>query len=80
MATWHQQNAMRKAIVPYWHETKWSVVIDPPNGHTCVCRFDTNEQAQTYLNNLKKHGNDRGAYILHPMREALAIKARQVSK
>jgi len=63
MSTWHQ----RQNPVKLWHETDWSVVTDPPGGHLSVSRFPDDSEAQTYLNNLKKHGNGHGAYILPPM-------------
>lgn len=68
MATWHQQRAMACRPVPLWHESKWTVVEDPPGGMLCLSRFDDNIQAQAYLNNLSRCGNNKGAYILPPPR------------
>lgn len=67
MATWHQRNN----TAPLWHDTQWTVVEDV--GHTCVSRFDTNIQAQAYLNSLSRCGNRKGAYILPPMQHQLSL-------
>lgn len=64
MATWHQQ----RNPVPFWHETQWTVVEDPPHGSTCLSRFDTQQEAQTYERNVgRKH-----TYILPPMQHQMA--------
>lgn len=69
MATWHQQNAWVR--VPYWHETKWTVVEDAPDVPTCLSRFDDQLQAHAYLNNLTRCGRSKGAYIVPPMQASM---------
>lgn len=73
MSTWHQDNAARrafkhKAIVPLYHTTEWTVVIDPPNQMRALMRFTTRDLAEVYMRNLKD--NNPGAYahsyILRP--------------
>jgi hypothetical protein len=64
MATWHQQ----QHPVRLWHETDWTVVIDPPNECRGLYRTSTRELAEVYLRNLKAN-NPRVfpyAYILKP--------------
>lgn len=59
MSTWQQ----RKKPVYVGHPTLWGVVTDPPNETKSVMRFDTQEQAETYLKNL---GSRSYSYILPP--------------
>lgn len=59
MATWHQ---MRNPVRLY-HESKWTVVIDPPNDCRACMLFDTREAAEAYLAKVKH------AYILNPQPE-----------
>lgn len=70
MATWHQ--AQRS--VPLWHDTLWTVVEDA--GHTCISRFQTSNEANGFLTNLKHRGKDRGAYILPPMQHQMSEMAK----
>lgn len=72
MATWHQQQAMARNPRPLWHETKWTVVEDPPGGLLCLSRWDTKEQAEAHENRIKsKH-----SYIVPPMQHQMAKRAR----
>ena len=72
MSTWHQDQAVKRAlrgkqkITPLYHETKWTVVIDPPKRMRCTALFGTVEEADEYISNLKKHGNGDHAYTLPP--------------
>ena len=52
MATWHQQ----KARPTYWHETKWTLLSDPPGECASVMRFDTEEEARKTFNAWKERG------------------------
>ena len=61
MGTWHQN--LRPAKL--WHETEWSVVVDPPNRTRSVTRFYTEAEAKTYVENYKKLLGPH-AYILPP--------------
>jgi hypothetical protein len=65
MATWHQQQA--KGIKLY-HETDWTVVVDPPNQMRHLYRCDTKQLAEVYMRNLKANnpGANQHAYILKP--------------
>lgn len=63
MATWHQN----RARTPLWHETKWTIVSDPPNGCTTVSRVDTKEEAEAYLARIKVR--EPYSFILRPSRE-----------
>lgn len=58
MATWHQQ----RNRAPLWHETKWTVVEDPPNGFMTVMRFDTAREANTFASRVPH------TYVLAPNR------------
>lgn len=60
MATWHQQRNPN----PLWHETKWTVVEDPPDGLLAVSRWDTSAQANEHASKVKH------AYVLAPNRRA----------
>lgn len=57
MATWHQC----KNPVRLWHETKYTVVTDPPHGFTTLMRFHTHEEATAFLQKAGPH-----SYILRP--------------
>lgn len=64
MATWHQ---MQRPVKLY-HETQWTVVIDPPNEMRALMSFITAELAKVYMRNLKAN-NPRAyqhSYILPP--------------
>lgn len=63
MATWHQQ----RSRVQLWHATQWTVVIDPPNACRAIARFDTMDQAETYLRNVRERG-ERHAYTIAPQK------------
>lgn len=64
MATWHQQ----QRPVKFWHETDWTVVIDPPNQMTALYRTSTKQLADVYLRNLKDNNPSAyaHAYIVRP--------------
>lgn len=51
MSTWHQN----KQPVELWHPTKYVVVTNPQGGTLTRMLWDTLEQAQTYLDNLRKN-------------------------
>ena len=56
MATWHQS----KNPCKLYHETLWTVVIDPPNNVTCCMLFETRNKAEEYIKRTKT------GYILKP--------------
>ena len=56
MATWHQN----KNRVKLFHETLWTVVIDPPNDTMCLMLFETRAKAEEYIKKTKT------GYILKP--------------
>ena len=64
MATWHQQ----QYPVKLYHETEWTVVIDPPNQMRALHTFSTKNLAEKYMRDL--HSNNPGvhkhAYIVRP--------------
>lgn len=64
MATWHQ---MQRPVKLY-HETQWSVVIDPPHQMRAVMTFSTKELAAVYMRNLAANnpGAHKHAYMLKP--------------
>lgn len=64
MATWHQQ----QRPVKLYHETDWTVVIDPPNQMTHLYRASSKDLADVYLRGLKANnpGAAKHAYILKP--------------
>lgn len=54
MATWHQmQNPVKR-----YHETKWSVWIDPPNDCAAVYLYDTHAEAMAMFGRLKENGHE----------------------
>lgn len=64
MATWHQERNQ----VKLFHDSQWTVVIDPPNQMRALYRTSTKELAEVYLRGLKAN-NPRVAqfaYILKP--------------
>ena len=68
MATWHQAQARKRGAVHFWHETKWTVYIDPPNQMTGFYLTSTRELAEVYLRNLQANnpGAARYACIIAP--------------
>lgn len=48
MATWHQEQAIRrsKGAFHYWHETKWVLLSNPPGVMSSSVLFDTKEAAE----------------------------------
>ena len=67
MSTWHQDKARREGRgVPFFHETKWTVVEDGPGHHTCFNTCATEEQAQQLLDGYKKHHPELHCYKLAP--------------
>lgn len=64
MATWHQE----RNPVKLYHETDWTVVIDPPGEPRALYTTSTKLLAEVYLRNLRVN-NPRVAqyaYILKP--------------
>lgn len=59
MSTWHQDQARKRGAVRYWHETEWTVLIDPPGRMTGLYRTSSKELAEVYLRNLQ--ANNPGA-------------------
>lgn len=64
MATWHQQKAGGKL----YHESKFTVVIDPPNECRATVLFPNRDAAQHYMDSyLRHHPHNRPyTYILKP--------------
>jgi hypothetical protein len=62
MATWHQM----RARAPLYHETKWTVVDDPPNAMTTLMGFETEEGANAFVERAKARGSGRHMYVLPP--------------
>lgn len=64
MATWHQSRNPAKL----YHETDWTVVIDPPHSMRSLYRTSTRELAEVYLRGLQANNPHiaRFAYILKP--------------
>jgi hypothetical protein len=64
MATWHQE----QHPIRLYHETDWTVVIDPPGQMRSLYRTDSKALAAVYLRNLKANnpGAAQHAYILPP--------------
>lgn len=65
MATWHQ---LQRTSGPLFHETQWTVVIDPPHQMRALMRFDDEELAKVYVRGLQVNnpGAAQHAYILKP--------------
>lgn len=64
MATWHQQ----QRPVTLYHETDWTVVIDPPNQMTALYRTSSKQLAEVYMRGLKANNPAaaKHSYILKP--------------
>ena len=64
MATWHQQ----QRSVKLYHDTDWTVVIDPPNQMRSLYRTSSKAMAEVYMRGLKANnpGAHAHAYILKP--------------
>lgn len=64
MATWHQS----KYPVKLYHDTEWTVVIDPPNQMRALMTFSSRALAEVYLRNLQANNPAAyaHAYILKP--------------
>lgn len=64
MSTWHQANKR----VRLFHETKWTVVIDPPNQIRTLMLFETKALAEVYMRGLKANNPGAAAhsYVLKP--------------
>lgn len=59
MATWHQEQAARRAYeagtpLRYDHPTKWTVRTSAPNRMASGMLYDTREDAERYLANLER--------------------------
>jgi hypothetical protein len=67
MATWHQLQRPTKL----YHDTQWTVVIDPPNRMRGLMLFSSRDLAEVYMRNLKENnpGAYQYAYILKPGRQ-----------
>jgi hypothetical protein len=59
MATWHQ---LRRPV-KLWHETQWTVVIDPPNALRSLVTFDTEAKAIAYAKKVEH------SYVLPPAKK-----------
>lgn len=62
MATWHQQ----RNPVPLSHQTKWTLVSDPPGQCLTVMRFDRQKDANDCMDELVKSGRDAHSYLVPP--------------
>jgi hypothetical protein len=63
MATWHQS----RRRVRLYHDTAWTVVIDPPNELRCLMLFNTEHEATRHAESFNaKHSGDT-AYVLVPV-------------
>ena len=64
MTTWHQE----QYPVRLYHDSKWTVVIDPPNRMRALMTFVSRNLAEVYMRNLE--ANNPGvyphSYILQP--------------
>lgn len=72
MATWHQQQADRRAFQAgsprkLYHETEWTVVSDPPNDVRTLSTFTTKAKAEEFLAKIK--AREPHSYILAPASE-----------
>lgn len=67
MSTWHQD----QRPVKLWHETEWTVVIDPPNQMRALYRCSSKDLADVYVRGLKANnpGAAAHAYILKPAKQ-----------
>jgi hypothetical protein len=62
MATYHQLKAEAQGRGPrLYHDTEWTVVVDPPNQVRCLVTFSTEVAAQAYKAVAGPH-----AYVLRP--------------
>lgn len=62
MATWHQN----RRPVRLYHDTKWTIITDPPNGMRTLMLFDTKERAEEILALWKATSRGQHSYILKP--------------
>ena len=69
MATWHQMQARKRKGFRLFHDTKWTVLTDPPGGMAGMMLFGTEQAAKEYLDNLKAAGKGQHSYILRPASE-----------
>ncbi len=60
MATWHQNKALYESKGQLWHETKWSLVVDPPNDMRTITLYDTEAEA---MRDMAKY---KHCYVLRP--------------
>ena len=56
MATWHQMKYAKRNPTPLWHETKWTVLTDPPGNQRSCMLWDTFAQAEEFLARLDAKG------------------------
>jgi hypothetical protein len=59
MSTWHQE----QRPVKLFHETEWTVVIDPPNEMRGLVRFATEAEANAYKANFGRHHPLKADYV-----------------
>jgi hypothetical protein len=70
MATWHQMRARKRPGFRLFHETKWTVLCDPPGSMASAMLFDTETQAQQWLAGLPAD-RQRHQLILRPAKETM---------
>ena len=62
MATWHQL----KAPCKLYHETEWTVVIDPPNDCRTLTTFTSEKSAHEYCARARALRPNVPTYVLKP--------------
>lgn len=65
MATWHQMQARKRPGFRLYHDTKWTVLNDPPGEMSGAMLFETEAEAQAYLDRLPEKER-RHSLILRP--------------
>lgn len=71
MATWHQQQINE----PLFHNTQWTVVIDPPHNTRGLMRFETRALAEKYMRDLRFNNPDvaKHSYVLRPLHRGVTV-------
>jgi hypothetical protein len=64
MSTWHQDQAMKRGGVKLYHETKWTLVVDPPNKMRWLVLHETQASAEAEKK-MTPH-----SYVLRPASES----------
>jgi hypothetical protein len=69
MATWHQGRPRLKL----YHDTLWTVCIDPPNDMMALMTFTTKALAEVYMRNLAANNPavHKYAYMVKPASETI---------